>query len=69
MARLQLVLTGIFEDEAGARGEVLHRLRYEDLAGLRLRTDASADHDAESADLAIDSLTLAGVHPGSDLDA
>src|SRR6266540_5982492 len=64
----ELVLAAIVEGEAGARHEILDGLRHEYLGGPGVSCHARADRHAESYDLAVDQLTLAGVCPRSYLD-
>src|SRR4051794_1982245 len=62
---LEFALARVFEREAAAGGQVLNRLGCEDLAWFGLGARPGSYHDAQPTDLAVDSLTLAGVHAGA----
>jgi hypothetical protein len=51
----------ILEFEPGARDEIFDRARHEHFARLRVRGDPRTDVDGDSADLAVDELTLSRV--------
>src|SRR2546427_6518210 len=55
----------VLELEAGARDEVFHGARDEDLAGLGVCRYAGAGVDGDAHHLAVDELALAGVQAGA----
>src|SRR5437764_9771908 len=65
---LQLVLAGIFEDEARARHEILDGRGDEHLRPIRDRRDPRTDVHRDPADLPVDRLDLTCVQPCADLD-
>src|SRR4029079_9888830 len=61
---LELVQSPVVEREAGARDEILDRLRHEPLAGPCERGDPRAGVDRDAADPGAVELALAGVDAG-----
>ena len=66
---LQLVLASIVEGEPGARDEILHGLRYQDLGRRRKARHPRADVHGDAADLAVDLLDLSGMDPRADFES
>src|SRR5262245_51122230 len=66
---LERVEPAVFELEAGADGEVLHRARDEDLARGGNREDALADVYGNTREATLERLDLPGVKAGADLDS
>jgi hypothetical protein len=61
--------SAIREAQARASDQILDGARHQNLAGGGEGGDAGADVDGDAADVVADHFALAGVEPGSDLDA
>jgi hypothetical protein len=66
---LELVLSGVLEDEAGADGEVLHGRGDPDLVRPRQRRHPRTDVYGDALDVPPDELDLTGVAPRPDAKA
>ena len=59
----------VLQGDVGAHDQVADGPGGQDVAGLGGRQHPSRDVDRDAADVAVSKLDLAGVQPGSDLDA
>ena len=55
--------------DAGARDQILDRLRDEYVARSGVRSNACTDRDGNARDLSVHDLAFAGVQPGAQLES